>query len=286
MKRIVGALLGVAGLTIAASMPAAADLSLTEVALSCNDGHSVSMAVDQLGLTSLLADVGAINASGTGLACTAATPTVDPSSEQTEWTVYDYNPSDRAIAPRNSPNSMPATTADGVTWTFPFKPGVYTALFTTRDRALTGNLLGRQINDTITVSGDATSFMTQFGGGDCTLNVPAAVRFYFTAPSASGPSTGTPPAGFYTRFWWSDVQHMDMVNGTFQTQPLSESMTPADWSDWNGQPAATQSAAFIEAASHVQSIGLSFGGDCFFETGVTPTQPFTNETFSSTFGES
>ena len=284
MKRFVVALVGVAGLTVAASMPAAADISLTEVVLSCSDGHSVSIAVDQVGLTSLLADVSAINASGTGLACTADTPSVDPSSEQTEWTVYDYNPSDRAIAPRNSPNSMPATT-DGATTTFPFKPGVFTALLTTRDPALTGNLFGHQLNDTVSVSGNAASFMTQFGGGDCKNNVPAVVRFYFTSPAASGPSTGTPPAGFYTQFWWSDAVNMQMLAGN-QSQLLSESMTPADWSDWNGQPASSQSAAFFEAATHVQSIGLSFGGDCFFETGVTPTGTFTTETFSSTFSDS
>jgi hypothetical protein len=43
--------------------------------------------------------------------------------------------------------------------------------------------------------------------------------------------------------------------------------------------------AFIEATHKVQSIGLSFGGLCFFETGVTPTTPFTNEQFSSDFSE-
>src|SRR2546421_7457613 len=47
----------------------------------------------------------------------------------------------------------------------------------------------------------ATSFMTQHNGGDCVSNTPAAVRSYFRSPSASGPSTGTPPAGFYTQFW-------------------------------------------------------------------------------------
>jgi hypothetical protein len=37
----------------------------------------------------------------------------------------------------------------------------------------------------------------------------------------------------------------------------------------------------------VQAIGLSFGGLCFFETGVTPTpDTFSSEQFSSTFMES
>ena len=41
----------------------------------------------------------------------------------------------------------------------------------------------------------------------------------------------------------------------------------------------------IPAVLKVQAIGLSFGGECFFETGVTPTNPFTNEAFSSMFSE-
>jgi hypothetical protein len=39
-------------------------ISHTQVTLSCNDGHSVIFEVDQITLTSLLADVQAINASG------------------------------------------------------------------------------------------------------------------------------------------------------------------------------------------------------------------------------
>ena len=63
---------------------------------------------------------------------------------------------------------------------------------------------------------------------------------------------------------------------------------PNEWSDWNGQrgsssPAVTE--AFLEAVRKVKEIGLSFGGECFFETGVTPIGTFSNEQFSSTFTE-
>jgi hypothetical protein len=259
------------------------------VILSCTDGHSVIVWVDPTTLTSLTADVQAINSAATGLNCGMNTAATDPSSETTEWTVFDYNPSGRAIAPRNSPNSMPATTSDGgVTWQLNFKPSIYTALFTTTGPNLTGNLTGKTLQDTLKLSGDATSFMTQHNGGDCVSNVPAAVRFYFTSPSASGPSTGTPPAGFYTHFWWSNPVNMQLLNVN-QTGSITANMAdPAEWSDWNGQsgtnPAVT--AAFIEATQHVQSVGLSFGGECFFETGVTATpSTFTSEQFSSTFSE-
>jgi len=295
MRRLVLALAISLGLTAAFSGSVPADISVAQTnqaILSCNDGHSVILGVDPTTLASLTADVESINTSGTGLSCTLNTTATDPSSETSEWTVYDYNPSNQALAPRNSPNKMPAKTTDaGVTWQFPFKPDIYTALFTTTDPSVTGNDYGKTLTDTITVSGNAASFVTQHGGGDCTNNVPATVRFFFTSPSASGPSypppgppiNGVPPAGFYTQFWWSAAVHMDLANGGFQTQKLIETMTPADWSDWDGQPASEFPATFMEAAQHVQSIGLSFGGECFFETGVTPTQPFTNEQFSSMF---
>ena len=259
----------------------------TQVTLSCNDGHSVIFDVDQITLSSLLADVQAINASGTGTSCTLTMAAIDPSSETTKWTVYDYNPSNQAIAPRNSPNSMPATTT-GTTTTFQFKPGIYTALLTTTDPSLTGDLSMKTLTDTISVSGDATSFMTQHNGGNCASNFPAAVRFYFRSPSASGPSTGTPPAGFYTQFWWSNPVNVQLLTGN-QSQTITAIMSdPNEWSDWNGQrgsssPAVTE--AFLEATHKVLEIGLSFGGECFFETGVTPTGTFNSELFSSMFSE-
>jgi hypothetical protein len=260
----------------------------TQVTLSCNDGHSVIFDADQITLTSLLADVQAINASGTGTFCTLTMAAADPSSETTKWTVYDYNPSNQAIAPRSSPNSMPATTT-GTTTTFQFEPSIYTALLTTKDASLTGDLSTKTLTDMISVNGDAGSFMTQHNGGDCVSNVPAAVRFYFRSPSASGPSTGTPPAGFYTQFWWSNPVNLQLLTGNQPQITIMANMAdPNQWSDWNGQrgdssPAVTE--AFLEATHKVLEIGLSFGGECFFETGVTPTGTFTSEQFSSMFSE-
>jgi hypothetical protein len=48
--------------------------------------------VDQITLTSLVADVQAINASGTGTICTLTMAAIDPSSEITKWTVYERSP--------------------------------------------------------------------------------------------------------------------------------------------------------------------------------------------------
>jgi hypothetical protein len=204
----------------------------------------------------------------------------------TGWTVFDYNPSGQALAPRHS-----ATTPDGgATWQFNFQAGTFTALFTTTDQSVTGNLcptfpLGcRQLHDTITLSGDAVSFVTQHGGGDCVGNTPAAVRFFFVSPSASGPSVGSPPRGFYTRFWWSNPVNMQLLTGT-DSSTITVNLDPTQWSDWNGQSGTVVPEAFAEATQNVQSIGLSFGGECFFETGVTPAPATNGEQFSSQFSE-
>ena len=268
------------------------DLSQSyQVILSCTDGHSVVLSVDAATLTSLAADVDAINASGTGVTCTLDSTALDPSSQTTAWTVYDYNPSNNALAPRNAPNKMPATTSGSVTM-FTFLPGKFTALLTTTDRSLTGDLSMTTLTDQISVSGSATTFMTQHNGGaNCSSNIPAAVRFYFVSPSASRSTVGTPPAGFYTQFWWSNPEHLELISGT-QTGLITANVgDPSEWSDWNGQPASSPAvaAAFEKAIHNVQTVGLSFGGLCFFETGVTAMYPSgdppPDEVFSSDFSE-
>ena len=268
------------------------DLSQSyQVILSCTDGHSVILWVDAATLTNLAADVDAINASGTGVTCTLDSTALDPSSQTTAWTVYDYNPSNNALAPRNAPNKMPATTTGSVTM-FTFLPGKFTALLTTTDQSLTGDLSMTTLTDQISVSGPATTFMTQHGGGDCVNDVPAAVRFYFVSPSASGSTVGTPPAGFYTQFWWSNPVSLQLISGTQNGTIIANVGDPSEWSDWNGQRANSSAevlAAFEKAIQKVQTVGLSFGGLCFFETGVTAIYPSGNpppdEVFSSNFSE-
>jgi hypothetical protein len=82
--------------------------------------------------------------------------------------------------------------------------------------------------------------------------------------------------------------HLPLVSGNQgPTQITANMWDPNEWSDWNGQSGSNPAvaAAFMKAIRNVQEIGLSFGGECFFETGVTPTGTFTSEQFSSTFSE-
>jgi len=279
MGSLVLALVASLAFIAATSSRAVADTSDTQVTLTCNDGHSVTAAVDSTTLLQLTAEVQALVGDPTGLSCTLDPAGTPPAS----WTVYDYNPSGQAIAPRVSAASMPATT-DGTTVSFPFKPNIYTALLTTRDASLTGDLSGKTLSVTVSVSGGGGTFQYQRGGS---CGGPANVRFHFASPKASG-TTGPGTTGFYTQFWWSNPANVPLLTDP-QTTPISISAIvadPTEWSDWNGKRGDTSpeiTAAFMVAIQNVQTVGLSFGGGCGFENGVTTSDGM--GTFQSMFTE-
>ena len=254
-------------------------ISDTQITLSCNDGHSVTAAVDTTTLLELTAAVQALAGDPTGLSCTIDPAATPPAS----WTVYDYNPSGQAIAPRVSAASMPATN-DGTTVSFPFKLNTYTALLTTTDPSLTGDLSMKSLNVTVSVSGGGGTFQDQHNGG-CTPDTKS-VRFYFASPKASG-TTGTGTTGFYTQFWWSNPMSVPLVTDSQGAMTISQPVNAMHmWSDWNGKKATDSPAVtekFVIAIHNVQAVGLSFGGGCFFENGVTTSDG--SGTFNSTFTE-
>jgi hypothetical protein len=89
---------------------------------------------------------------------------------------------------------------------------------------------------------------------------PATVRLFFS-------STGGPFA--FTDYWWSDSASVTLDALKAGPQTLTATLDPATpWSDWNGQPSAANAPAFMAAAQNMTSVGLSFGGGCFFENGV------------------
>jgi hypothetical protein len=251
----------------------------TQITLSCNDGHSVTAAVDPTTLLQLTAAVQALVGDPTGISCT-----LDPAPGPTaSWTVYDYNPSGHAIRPRVSADSMPATTT-GNTTSFQFLPNIYTALLITTDPSLTGDLSMKTLSVTVEVIGGSGMFQDQNNGG-C-LPDTKSVRFYFASPKASG-TTGTDTTGFYTQFWWSNPMSVPLATDPQGPMGISQPVNaPSMWSDWNGKK-GTESPeimeAFLVAIHNVQTVGLSFGGGCFFENGVTTSDG--SGTFNSTFTE-
>jgi hypothetical protein len=123
---------------------------------------------------------------------------------------------------------------------------------------LLGNHAGQTIIATANVSG-LTGVFTYTGEPSCG-STTSSVRLYFT-------STGGPFA--FTDFWWSDVAPGSATLDSNNTLTLTATLDPTTpWSDWNGQPSSGLPTEFTTAASDITSIGLSFGGGCFFENGV------------------
>lgn len=279
MSRFVLTLVASLALMVATSSTASSDLGDTQIMLSCNDGHSVTVALDQATLLALTAEVQALS-DPSGLSCSLAPADPPPAS----WTVYDYNPSGQALAPRVSANSMPATTAGDGSISFPFKLNIYTALLTTTDKSFTGDLSSKALSADIEVQGGSGGTFQHRDGGAC--GPETFVRFFFVSPKASG-TTGPGSTGFYTQFWWSNPVHVPLVSDP--QLPVSISVPVAgvhQWSDWNGKfndesPEVMQH--FVTAIHNVQSVGFSFGGGCFFENGATTVDG--GGTFHTTFTE-
>jgi hypothetical protein len=167
------------------------------------------------------------------------------------WKVYNYNPSGQSLQP------VAATSSAAGSASFGFQQNVYTAQLLTTAKAFTGDRTGNTMTATVTVSGADGTFVDQNGGG-CTPD-SQTVRLFFSSPGFA-----------YTNYWWSNPASYTLANGSVT---LSVSLADlSQWSDWNGQVADSSSsvtAGFDAAVAKVSQAGLSFGGGCFFENGVT-----------------
>ncbi|HEV3090622.1 MAG TPA: hypothetical protein VGX91_04160 [Candidatus Cybelea sp.] len=162
------------------------------------------------------------------------------------WYRYVYGPSGNLV--KNE------AMFSGGTASFNFKPNLYVALLTTQGSALTGDLTGMTLTDTVGVTGSNYPFVTQYGGS---CSSAPTTRFFFHASGSA-----------YTRYWWSNPESFKLQSGSSAT--LTASLTdPSQWSDWNGKNGTQDPSAFFSAVGHVIMIGLSYGGGCFFENGAT-----------------
>ena len=146
-------------------------------------------------------------------------------------------------------------------------------LFNKKDPALLGNLSNSAMSATFTVTGVTGTFT--YGGEPSCGGTTGNVRLYFES---------TPPGSkfAFTNFWWADAAFSVLANGTVT---ITAVVDPAgQWSDWNGQPSATNATAFNAAAANVTAVGLSFGGGCFFENGVGTTDGSGSFTLTSFAG--
>ncbi|TMB86591.1 MAG: hypothetical protein E6J37_12525 [Chloroflexi bacterium] len=192
------------------------------------------------------------------LVLSAAAP-VSAGGPASRWRVGYYTPSTPGTL------SMSAAQQGGGIATFDFTDQPNTALLATDHGSFKGQLLGDLTGSHLTATFDisgATGAFTYFGEGtpENPCGTPASVRFYFATDNGGGFA--------FTHYWWSNPESQVLSNGHWT---LTATVEPVEWSDWNGQNGATQTAGFADAASNVTLIGLSFGGGCFFENGVGTT---------------
>jgi hypothetical protein len=174
-----------------------------------------------------------------------ALPAQAATTNSDTWTQYEWN-SGNSISPVASFNTQPVT--------MNFHSGKFTALLTSSSKKWTGDLTGKTLTDNGSVQNVTGTFVTQNGGG---CGNPPAVRLYFTSPGFAD-----------THFWWSNPVNYVLQNGSFT---LSVPTDPSQWSDFNGRNGDTEVSGFQDAVKKVSTVGLSFGGDCFFENGATTT---------------
>lgn len=175
------------------------------------------------------------------------------------WKVYNYNLSNQAYASR-----VATTVGTGIRFDFLSRPD--TALFLTKqDKSLLGDLTGKTITATFTISGSAGAAFTYYDApGACGLNGPS-VRLFFEG-NTNGPFTYD-TAG-YSKYWWSNPDSATLASVVGTTVTLTVPVDTGHWSDWGGELASSVPTYFAAAVSDVSTIGLSFGGGCFFANGV------------------
>jgi len=172
-----------------------------------------------------------------------------------DWKVGYYTPSGQAL----SMSSADRPASGLATFNFTSSPDT-ASLVTARGSSkgvILGDLRGRTITANFTINGATAFTYSGEGTADNPCVNPANTRLYFTTDNGGGFA--------YTHYWWSNPSSAYLANGTFS---VTATVEPAEWSDWNGQPGPTQAEGFNDAAANVTTIGLTFGGGCFFENGV------------------
>jgi hypothetical protein len=192
-------------------------------------------------------------------------------ADASNWKVGYYTPSGQTLSFAESGNAGLAS--------LNFTDQANTALLVTTHGAAKGSTLGDLTGKTVT----ATSHISGLTGSVIYFNEPDAcggttafVRYFFQTSNAGGFDE--------THYWWSNPVSAPLTsNGRTDLAPVA--FEGANWSDFFGHFGSdpAYAAGFAAAVSNVTTIGLSFGGGCFFENGVGTTDgsgTFTLDTFS------
>jgi len=180
-----------------------------------------------------------------------------------KWSLGYYNGA-------NDPNlytEVAANPHSGSIATFAFDLYPNQALLTTTATGYTkkGNLLGKTVTATISITGPAASYLfSAYSDTSCPAGT-ATVRFYFSTKLVLGPETTFQPGLYADQMWWSNVSIplADLYalgpNGT----TLTVTFAPANWFNLNGTQGSSLVAPYANdfslAASNVDKVGFSFG---------------------------
>ena len=177
-------------------------------------------------------------------------------ADSSNWKVGYYTPS-----PHGALSFASADQSAGIA-TLNFTDQANTALLVTTHGeykgSLLGNLTGRSVSATFQVTG-ATSAFIFFGEPYC--GTTSAVRLFFQTSNAGGFNE--------THYWWSNPVSVVLANMSSPITISASLSDPGAWSDFYGHFGNdSEFPGFTDAVSNVTTIGLSFGGGCFFENGV------------------
>ena len=185
-------------------------------------------------------------------------------SSSSNWHIGYYNTSGKALSMAQASSATSPSLA-----ALNFTNQANTALLVTDQKGsgLLGDLTGKSVTAAATVSG-LTGTFTYYGEPSCG-GTTAYVRYFF--------ETNTGGKFAETDYWWSNPVSTSLVtNGSASLAPVL--LNGANWSDYYGHFGTNANtdgfqgaAAFNAAVAHVTTIGLSFGGGCFFENGVGTT---------------
>ena len=197
----------------------------------------------------------------TGSALAGAVSQGNGTLAASNWKVLTLRPSGQSYTSKRG-----QTLANGIGFTFGTTPN--TALFVTSHpgSALLGDLTGKTLTATFTITGTATAFtyngQNNQPGNPCTS--PASVRLYFAGNTSNSDTS--------VRQWWSNPQAYGLASLVGHEMTLTVPLDTSNWAEDGGNVVASAvPSEFAAAVAAVSTVGVSFGGGCSYANGVAPT---------------
>jgi hypothetical protein len=188
-----------------------------------------------------------------------------PASEPVPvWTAYDL---DMDIL--CSGGESAASPADLATFVLPGTNEWGISTFTSEYWSASGAFIGKSMVAAfyISLTNGPSAFISGYENAVWnTCSAPPNVRLFFT--SVPGPYNYRVANEYPTHYWWSvaDRGYFDLSFGAEVTL-IGDMNDPSQWTDADGVSGSAVPEAFFSAAANLTVVGLSFGGQCFYDTG-------------------